>query len=85
MEFGDRDVESDGFDLRGCEHNAHVLSRTLPFLSRTINVPAAAHEHVGQKNEVARKPYLHPFPDRSHLLNAPAGNGLIIMDTLKFR
>ena len=50
VKFGDGYLEGDSVDFFGANDDAHVVATAVPFFAGAVDVPTAAHEHVGEKN-----------------------------------
>ena len=61
VELGHRDVEGDGEHRGRFDHDAHVRAVALPLFAGTVDVPAAAHQHVGEQDQVAGEMHEQPL------------------------
>ena len=84
VELGHRHVEGDGEHRRGLDHNAHVSAVPLPLFAGTVDVPTAAHQHVGEQNQVAGKMHEQPLAAGFHGLDGAAGERGVVIDAREF-
>ena len=84
VELGDRDVEGDGEHRRRFDHDAHVSTVPLPFFAGTIDVPTAAHQHVGEQDQVAGKMHEHPLAAGFDRVHGAAGERRVVVDAREF-
>lgn len=64
-----RNAKSDRLAGISLDDNAHVHSRLQPRLTRTVNMPTAAHQHVRSENAATREMHQQPLPARLHTFN----------------
>ena len=79
VKAGHRHIESDGHQIGCAEHDPHVAAGALPPLAHAIDVPAAAHQHVGGEDEIAGEMDEQPFAARLHLLDRAAGHRALVV------
>ena len=85
VELGHRHVEGDGQHRRSLHHNPHVSAVPLPLFAGTVDVPAAAHQHVGEQNQIARKMHEQPLAAGFHGFDRAPGKRGIVIDPRQFR
>jgi hypothetical protein len=80
VELGDGDVEAYGDPVCDGDGYAHLAAGALPFLAGAVEVPGAAHEHVGDEDEVAGEVEEEPFAAGLDAFDGAAGEGLVVVD-----
>src|SRR5262244_2540609 len=81
VELGDLYIEGDSEDALGVQDDAHMDASALPAFSGAVDVPTAAHEHVRQEGEIARKMDEQPLPAGFDVIDGPTGDRRINLDT----
>ena len=84
VELGHRDVEGDGQHRRRLHHDPHVRAVSLPLFAGSVDVPAAAHQHVGEQNQIAGKMHEQPLAAGFHGIDGAAGEWGIVIDAREF-
>src|SRR5579863_6174342 len=79
VKLGHRHQESDGLADAVLEHNAHLVAGPAPTLPRGVDVPAAAHAHVGGEDAVPGEMDQEPFAARFDPLDDPTGQGRVVV------
>ena len=85
MKFGDLDVEGHGQDFLCFEDDAHVDASALPRLAEAVDVPTAAHEHVGEQDEIAGEMDEEPFAAGFDFFDGAPGDTGIDFDAGEMR
>src|ERR1700733_6326600 len=61
VELSNLNIEGDRNNCRRGDEHAHVRVTAFPSFARAVNVPAAVHEHVSEKDQVTREVHEKPF------------------------
>ena len=83
MKLGDLNIERDCNHLFRGQHDPHSPARQAPLFSRTVDMPASAHEHVRQQSQSAREAHEQPFALRFDSLYGTAANAPVYVDAGK--
>jgi hypothetical protein len=84
MKVGNRNVEAHGIYSFCVNNEAHVTSPAMPLFAGSINVPASAHQHVSQQNQIAREIHKNPFAAGFHFFYSAARDTGIDFNAVQF-
>ncbi len=84
VKFGDWHFEGDRQDFFGVDDDAHVVATATPLFARAVDVPTAAHKHVGEKNQVAGEINEGPFADGFYFFDSATSDGRVYFDAFEF-
>ena len=74
MELGNLNLKGDGDERSRVNSHAHLLPCALPRFAGPVDMPAPAHQHVGQQHQIAGEIHQHPLARWLNGLNRAAGN-----------
>src|SRR5579862_5583607 len=81
VKFSNLNIEGDRNNCRSGDEHAHVRVTAFPSFARAVNVPAAVHQHVGEKDQVTREVHEKPFAATFHRYDLAARDPRIGFDS----
>src|SRR6476659_9760777 len=84
-EFSNRDRKTYGFEIGRAQDDAHVATRALPSLTRTVDVPASVHAHVRAEDKIAGEMNEKVFADGTDAFDRAAGERRVFVDAVESR